>query len=206
MSMTLTRTLNEIKLLDKKINRFSDSGVLWLAVSKNGKIPGVQDLSQMKSTVDANKQKLQDLINRRNSLKKALLEANNRITVTVAGKEYTITEAIDRKAFVNTERYIFNQINHQVVTTKGNFENEQTRLDEKVDRTVAQALQGDGKKDPTVVAGIEKSVRDNLKIALEDPSDVAKWVEDTLNEIEEFSNEIDFILSEANAKNEIEVD
>ena len=204
-TMTLTRTLNEIKLLEKKINRFSDSNVMWLSVSKNGQINGAQDVAKLKSTVDGNKQKLNDLIDRRNTLKRKLLEANNTITVTVSGKTYTIAEAIDRKAFISTEKYIFSQINHQVINVKNMFEAEQSRLEQKVENTVAQALQGDGRKDPTVVAGIEKSVRDNLKIAIEDPSEIAKWVEETIAEMDEFENEIDFTLSEANAKNTIEV-
>jgi predicted transcriptional regulator len=204
-TMTLTRTLNEIKMLEKKINKYSDSSVLWLSVSKNGQVSGVQDLAQMKSTVEGNKQKLNDLIDRRNELKKKLLEANNSITIDVAGKTYTIAEAIDRKSFIYTEKNIFSQIKRQVVGVKTIYDQEQARLDQKVENTVAQALQGDGRKDPTVVAGIEKSVRDNLKIAIEDPANIEKWVEDTINEIEEFENEIDFTLSEANAKNTIEV-
>jgi hypothetical protein len=202
--MTLTRALNEIKLLEKKIARFSEPNVMWLAVSKNGKISGVQSIDQLKSTVEANKQKLNDFITNRNDLKKKLLEANNKITVTVSGKTYTIAEAIDRKAFITTEKHIFSTLNHQVIMARNAFDVENQRLDEKVERTITQALGGDGKKDPAVVEGIEKSVRENMKIILEDPAKVADWVAKTLIEIEEFENEIDFVLSEANAKNTID--
>jgi len=202
--MTLTRALAEIKLIEKKIARFSDSSVIWVGLSKNGKIHNVSDLAKMKSTVDSNKQKLIELITRRNTIKHKLLEANNRVTVTIKEKTYTIAEAIDRKAFIETEKRIFAQINNQIVTVNNAFAIESAKLDEKVQNTINSALGGDGKKDPAVVDGINKSVRDNNQLQVEDPSSVIEWVKATIEDFEDFETEIDFKLSEVNSKTEIE--
>ena len=206
MEMTLTRALNEIKLLEKKIAQYSGTDVTWIALSKNGVIGDKNTIDELKKVVSSNKKSLNDLINRRNKIKKALLKANNEITLTVAGNTYTIAEAIDRKNFIFTEKTVYKSIKLQVTQTLNDFEYQQKMVDDKVERTIAQALQGDGKKDPTVVSGIEQAVRDNLKFKIEDPEHVIEWIDNIMEEVTEFENEIDFTLSEVNATHKIDVD
>lgn len=206
IEMTLTRALNEVKMLEKKIYDLTNSGAKWVALSKNEKVQSFQDIAAFKAYVLANKQSAESMISRRNTIKSKLLEANNKTTVTIAGKVYTIAEAIDRKAFLQAEILLLNQIRHNVAQTSAEFDMEQRKLDEKVQVLVSTALQGDGKKDATLVAAIEKNYKDNNRIVVEDPASITSWVQSRVEEVSEFQNEIDFVLSEINAITKIVVD
>jgi hypothetical protein len=199
MELTLTRALNEVKLLEKKIEKYSLSNATWVAISKNGKI-GEHDVNVLKSNADANKQSLVDLILRRNKIKRSILKANNETILNVSDESYTIAEAIDLKNFILIEEKVFRNIRRHISDVEFDYERRMQELDNLVERTVNQTIQSDGKKDASVIAGIEKYVRDSNKISLEDPSKIKEWVDIKLEEIEEFKNEIDFSLSEINAK------
>jgi len=203
--MTLTRALNEVKLLEKRINKYNSDDATWVAVSKNGKIGTNTDVNILSSIAKENKQSLTDLIKRRNSIKHKILNANNSTTIKVANEEYTIAEAIDMKNFIETERDVYRTIKMQIHRTEREYIIKCEEVDNLVERTVSQTLQSDGKKDASMVAGIEKYVRDNNKIVLEDPAHITKWVDERLEYVENFINEIDFSLSEINAITKIEV-
>jgi len=205
MEMTLTRALNEVKLIEKKINKYSTPNATWVAVSKNGKI-GNSDVDTLTKIVKENKQSVSDLISRRNRIKHKIITANNEATLTVASQTMTIAEAIDLKNFINIERDIYRTIKIHINDTEREYERKKQDVDNLVERTVAQSLQSDGKKDANLISGIEKYVRDNNKIALEDPANIREWVDKKLEYVDEFISEIDFCLSEINAITKIEVD
>ncbi len=206
--MTLTRALNEVKLTEKKIAGLTDKMTGWTIITKNGKITSSKydNLDQFESTVKTNKDKVNTLIDYRNKVKRALIAANNITQVTIGGKTMTIADAIDRKAFATTELNLYRKISLDVKNTQNQFDAEQRKVDMKVDDLINTALEGDGKKDPEVVKGIEKSVRENNKFVLEDKNKITQWVETSIEEVEEFLNEVDFVLSEVNAKTTIEID
>ncbi len=206
--MTLTRALNEVKLTEKKIAGLTDKMTGWTIITKNGKITSSKydNLDQFESTVKTNKDKVNTLIDYRNKVKRALIAANNVTQVTIGGKTMTIADAIDRKAFATTELNLYRKISLDVKNTQNQFDAEQRKVDMKVDDLINTALEGDGKKDPEVVKGIEKSVRENNKFVLEDKNKITQWVETSIEEVEEFLNEVDFVLSEVNAKTTIEID
>jgi hypothetical protein len=203
--MTLTRALSEIKMLDNKIKSFNNSTKEWVTVSKNGTIKGYQDLAGFKSNVQSNKDKLEDLISRRNEIKRALIVANNTITISLGGKSYTIAEAIDRKGFLATEKATFNSINVLILKSKAVLEAEDKNLDRKIEETINRTFDGDGKKDADLIKGIEKNLRDSNKFELVDPVGIQSWIETKLEEIVNFETEIDFSLSEINSQNYVTI-
>jgi len=207
MEMTLTRALNEVKLIEKKIMKYAGSDLTWVSISKNGKIgPRAIDAQKLESVVKENKSSFVDLVTRRNMIKRRILTANNSTTLTVDGVMYSIAEAIDLKSFIETEKIVYRTMIAQIRNVDANFVDQQEAVDDLVERTITNALQGDGKKDPTLVSGIEKSVRDNNKIVLEDPCGIREWATNKLESVDTFLNEIDFSLSEINATTKISVD
>lgn len=93
-TMTITKALSELKLLDKRI---SDEicKTQFCAANKH-----FQRTLNGKSITDAKKDmlsvynKITDLINRRNGIKKALTLANATTSVTINGQKMSIAEAI----------------------------------------------------------------------------------------------------------------
>jgi len=206
--MSLTRALNEVKMTEKKISQLNAKNNGWLTITKNGKLQNsmFDNLDQFKAGVKKDKQRLKDLVTYRNEIKSKLLIANNSTTVTVNGEDMTIAEAIDRKAFSGVLVQQYRAIKGEVDTVIREYEYEMDALDTKVENTINKALEGDGKKDPAVIKGIEDSVRENNKIILEDPSNIRKWIEEQFEATAEFLNEVDFCLSEINAKTTITVE
>jgi len=206
--ISLTRALNEVKLTEKKIQAVNAKNKGWIVTTKNGKLQNAQfdNIEQFNASVKADKQKLKDLIKYRNDVKSKLLTANVVTTIIIAGETLTIAEAIDRKNFASTEMYLYRDMNRDVDMAVNMFETQQTDLDTKVEVTINKALEGDGKKDPAVIKGIEDSVRANNKLVLEDKNNMRTWITDKMESLSEFLNEVDFSLSEVNAKTTIEVE
>jgi len=101
--LTLTRALNEVKITEKKIAQINEKAKGWTILTKNGKIVSsrFENLEQFNSHVKSNKDKVTSLIAYRNTVKRALLAANNTTVVSIDGVDMTIAEAIDRKAFAD---------------------------------------------------------------------------------------------------------
>ena len=96
-TMNVHQALAELKMIDKRIEaavRATD----WVAVNKhsNTKIGGVTE-KEWCDDVKSKYQKVQDLIRRRDAIKRAVVNSNAVTKVVVAGVEYTVAEAIDKK-------------------------------------------------------------------------------------------------------------
>ncbi len=148
------------------------------------------------------------LITKQIKLKRAISDANNKYKVNIIGKEMTITEAIFYKKTIYYKELLKTRISkEQNVFLKINDNNEKT-LTENANSLAVQTLAGTNKKipDPEVISAFYTTLRENGKLSLIDPIDSTKKIEQLTKEIDDFKKEIDYILSEANAKNEIEVD
>ena len=95
--MSIHQALVELKTLDKRIESAIREGE-WVVANKhsNGKIGGV-DLKDFVEDVKARHQKVTSLIARAEAIKRAVVNSNAVTNVTIAGKEYTVAEAIEMK-------------------------------------------------------------------------------------------------------------
>ena len=95
--MTVHKALAELKIIDDRIHKAVHNSV-FVYSCKNGidKVDGVP-VSDFKKDINSNYQKVTNLINRRNAMKRAIVLSNAVTKVTVGDKEYTVAEAIDMK-------------------------------------------------------------------------------------------------------------
>ena len=96
-TMNIHQALVELKTLNKRIESAIREGE-WVVANKhsNGKIGGI-DLKDFVEEVKSRYQKVTDLIARAEAIKRAVVNSNAITKVTIAGKEYTVAEAIDMK-------------------------------------------------------------------------------------------------------------
>jgi hypothetical protein len=96
-TMTVHQALAELKMMDKRITAAIQEPE-WVVTNKhsNTKIGGVAVKDWM-TDIQSKYRKVLSLIARRDAIKRAVVNSNAVTKVVVAGVEYTVAEAIDRK-------------------------------------------------------------------------------------------------------------
>ena len=96
-TMNIHQALVELKALEKRIEAAIKEGE-WVTANKhsNGKIGGI-DLREYMENIKSRHQKVTSLIARTEAIKRAVVNSNAVTKVTIAGKEYTVAEAIEMK-------------------------------------------------------------------------------------------------------------
>jgi hypothetical protein len=200
---TLTEALQELKLLTKRI----DSTI------RNTQFCGTlrsEDLKNKdlvcKDTV-ANFQSINDLIERRSKIKSAIMQANAVTSVEIAGKVYTIAEAISTKEFISEkQRLLETMINQRATTTNliTSYNNDRQR---KIDALIISSFGRDSsqKNNSEDISSITDMYIKKNFVEFVDPLKVDEKIKELEKEIDEFKHQVDYKLSYINAITKITV-
>lgn len=202
MDMSINRALSELKLLNKKIadktNRLEVAG-------------GMQKVEEgvKKTFVDtatANIQSIRDLIERRNVIKSLIVASNAETYVTVGTKSMTVAQAIERKTSIELEKDLNRRMREQYYGHKSNIEKHNDQCRGKADKQAEAALGAATEGDKGLqYKAIFDAYYDSNKAELLAPEGIEAQIENDQDSIDEFENEVDFILSESNTKTLITV-
>lgn len=194
LNMSITRALAELKTLDKRINKLTTEAnfVTWNVVGRNSTV----NVDDAKSRF----QSITDLIQRYNNIKNEIIKSNNKTTVNIAGKTYTVMEAISRKSSINYDSQILDRLKDQrrdVLDNISRHDNEvQSKLDNLLENSFKNNKDGNGETD---IATITDAFLKSNKAVYIDPLGVEKVIEKLEASVELFTKEVDFTLSESNA-------
>lgn len=197
-TITLTRALSELSLLDKKIKK----AISFVAVKV--KKPGSPVPEEFTKEAKANYQSVKDLIIQRDKIKRALVLANANTQVQVAEKSYTIAEAIERKSSISYEKDLLKLLKQQLAKAKADVEVTNNNLTTRLDALVSQYL-GSEKKDTAEALSFRQVFREKEEAVLVDPLNLDVNLDKMENEIEAFEAEVDNALSEINAVTRIDI-
>lgn len=208
-TMTVTRGLAELKLLNDRINSKIGGSLLVLPNKKsNKKINGTYTIEEFSQNAKGQYQSIKDLIERRKKIKSAIVDSNSKTIVNVAGKEMTVAEAIERKESIQFEKDLLSHMTSQYnrSVSKMNTENEKVQL--KLDELLNTSLGKEGKQKASEdeINIISRPYLDQNELVLVNPLEIHKEIEKLKEEIEQFEMEIDFTLSESNTITKIEID
>ena len=205
MQISLTRLLNEIKVTDAKINS-TVRGKSFIANGVGSKLPtGYSSKDELETQLKSNFQSVKDLLIHRSKLKSLLVNANATTTVVVAGETLTIAQAIERKRTIALEKEFLHALNQQFTSISNAVTNHNTKVDQQID-TQLQALFGKDRKVSTEEAeAVSVPYRKQNEAIVIDPLNLRVEIEKLQNFITQFESEVDFILSEANARTLVEV-
>jgi len=199
--MTVARALVELKTLDKRITK----GVSELELVKVRRKDDKWDVQDFSRKAQIQLQSTLDLIDRRDLLKRKVIQSNATTKVTIAGKEYSIAEVIDRKQTLRYRRTLVEHLRLQRQTAK----NLNERLTEEVRVRLHSLIEKDFAKDSKSnldnIGGIQKSYMEANKVELVDPTSIDSVISRVEDSISEFEKEADLILSESNALTKIDV-
>ena len=212
-TMTVHKALAELKTIDSRIDKAIMEGTYVLANKhSNEKINGIS-VADFKERMRASHQKVTDLINRRNAIKRAVVLSNAQTKIKVGNEEYTVAEAIDAKNHgmefkTNYARVLSSQnMNAQDVMNRNSGEALERKAEQHV-LAVIQAQPKDSKMsaDSDAMKALRKAYIENNAYDLIDPLNVTKLIADMIDEVNEFNTEIDAALSCSNALTVIEIE
>ena len=201
-TMNIHKALSEVKILNNRIiGKISECQFCVANKVTNKTIKG-KSIDEWKNSVQDNWTSITTLINRRNALKQAISKSNASTEVTIAGKVYTVAEAIEMKqygmdyynALLNELRNDFSEANRSV---------EKTNTDADIKATdYAQNCVGSDKSNTESLREIEKirtAYYDSHKAELIDPIDITNKIAELEEQISSFTSEVDSVLSVSNA-------
>ena len=209
--ITVTKALSDVKVLTDRIEKETGNlSVLGIKLkSKNvlkDKNVSVEDFAQ---EVKSKYQSVLDLIKNRDVIKSAIILSNAKTKVIIAGKEYTVAEAIDKKNRIELETYLLSCISNEYASKTKKVIDFNNKLEAQIDKEREIMLSGDNAKNKDIVATAEelaKAKRENNSVELVDSLNVEKLITELSNDIELFRAEVDQQLSISNATTLIEVE
>ena len=206
--MNIHQALVELKTLDKRIDAAINEGE-WVVANKhsNNKISGV-DLKDFAENIKSRHQKVISLIARAEAIKRAVVNSNAVTKVLIAGKEYTVAEAIEMKnnGVERKKKLIFrlhtDYTHAKAMADRANGAELERRADEYI-RTMLGTTDIKG-----MTEEVQRMREDFIKaqtVELVDPIGVLKQMELLNEEITAFETNVDAALSVSNALTNIEV-
>lgn len=208
--MSVTRALAELKRIDERLQRdIYASTFVAVTVGKeaNRKMASGNDTpdkvsASIQSSVDA----LDSLMNQRSKIKAAIVASNAKTMVTVGNREMTVAEAIELKSTVSTKSTLVQVMQQQFNAATANVQALNAKLDAQIEQNLSTIYGSEKSKiDATTYDLVAKPQRNLKEAALLDPMKIAEKIKALEDEISLIKTELDYALSEVNAKTEIEV-
>ena len=201
---TLTRALAELKLYDSKISKAINE-LKPVSYSINNIVTDYrQTPKEFIETYNSQMQSISDLRNNKVLLKNALMKANSETLIKIGNKEYTIVEALNRKADIRTEQQLINVMKQHLnnAISKSNI------IKDNIEVNIENAINSKSSSSSNQSKDYVQNIRDsyaNQMPELVNADVVEKLIKEKELEIEEFVSEVDFVLSEVNATTKIKV-
>lgn len=204
--MTVHKALAELKIIDNRIsNAMRERNFVVANKHSNAKINGI-GVSEFCEQIKSAFQKTNDLIARRNAMKRAVVLSNARTEVTIGGKVYTVAEAIDMKNHgVELLADMVNKMRTDYMNAQRAADVENRSLDSRADEHVKNLYSGSDTKNPSEeMKKTRAEFMASQVVELVDPLKIKEEIDKLSAEIDAFMVEVDAALSVSNAITEIE--
>lgn len=208
--ISITRALVELTRLGERITQATSAGIyVSRTQGKNDKRKVVNSNVSVQDTeklIQASFDKVESLVRNREALKAAIVLSNATTKVVVAGREMTVAEAIELKTSITYKQCFLNALRAQYVNTKNLVEKENATLEAEINKLLTTAYGSDKTKiEPSIVSSISDPQLAAKQQELLDPSGIEAKIQKLDEEVSAVKSELDFVLSESNARTEIEV-
>lgn len=204
-TMNIHKALVELKTLESRITK-GISGAAFIAANKhaNTKIGGKNIADYCEDIKDAYKS-INDLIRRRDAIKRAVVLSNAVTKVTVGGVEYTVAEAIDMKNHgVEFLRRLLSKMSSDYATAQRVCDINNAKLVDDANAHVVRTFSTTDLKNAGDMVNTERDRYIELNTyELVDPLKVKDVVDALEKQVNSFLSEVDAALSTSNATTEI---
>ena len=209
--MSVTRALAELKRLDDRLNRMATDQSIFVSVAvgqgDKQKVLGVSDTVQnMISQIQSNRDRVNSMIEMRAKIKAAVVASNAVTKVKLGAREMSVAEAIELKKSIDIKRNMLATYRRQVIQANALVVKQNAALEAQIETNLATIYGNEkGKVDASMFEAIAKPQREQKEASLIDPIKINDLIKSLEEEISLVETELDFTLSESNAKTEIDV-
>ena len=202
--MTISRALNEVKMLDARIEKEIGSAVFVDAYQKKSqKLIRIQiSKSDFEKNALAKYDKVTDLIKRRHACKASILKSNATVTVTIKNKTYIVIDAIERKRAIELDKMFLQKMKSEHSDIANILAVNESQLKEQISKMMSDVLASD--RSESSVKEVSKIVREDNELTIVDPLSIKQKIDDLDSKIDGFLNDVDYALSESNATTKIQ--
>ena len=199
--ISITQGLAELKLLDKRLNKGLDGLVLMAVRTKT------RDVDSEKLHANASRQvtSYNDLVKRRDTIKRAIVLSNSKTFVKVGDWAGTVAEAIEQKSSITYKQRLLEKMKEQYTLFTNECNEEKEKATSRLDRLLSSELGKDVKTNPETVVALTASFEIHNKVELLDPFDIKTAISQLSDSIDSFTTNVDWVLSESNGKTMITV-
>ena len=209
--ISVTRALVELKRLDERISKAISGGQFvarTIGRDNHKKVVGsTASVTETEQKIQGSFDKVQSLIANREAMKSAIVMSNAKTMVTILGKTVSVAEAIELKSTVGFRTQYLNTMRQQLTSERNQVDKSAILLDAEIETSLNTLYGADSKK---IDAETLKSVSDVKKNQKEQALLDSGKIEDKMAAVEadilNLSSELDFVLSESNAKTVISVE
>jgi len=197
--ISVSQALAELKLLRKRIQNATKDSVFTVVKKKRDLL----DVAKFSVEASASYQSYKDLLTRYNSIKAAIVFSNATTTVSIAGIEYTVADAVERKKTIEMEKEMLKTMKHQFEMTKMEYDRHVASENTRVERLIQTELGKESKTNVEVITQLSETFLAQNKAEIVDPLNLAKEIATLNKAIEDFETKVDWVLSESNGKTTI---
>lgn len=211
MKLTITRALNEIKLLKSRYqNQVRE--LAPIAVQHGLKLRSPYSSykpEDFASQVKPSMQSVEDLWSRIIEIKTKIDQSNMTTIVKIGTSEMTVQEALVMKNFISEKELLLSKLKNCLRSARAEYDCALEDNRKKVERTVSENTAATGNGSAKVDPDLEKRAIDQVEnlynVKFIDPLSLESLVKQLETEVEEFKNNVDFALSESNSTTFIEI-
>lgn len=207
MQITLAEGLVQLKRTGERIQK-KIMALDTVAGTVGGKMAEMTiSETDFRKNAKADYQSIRALIKRRGAIKGAIVLANATNFVNVGGVKMSIAEAIERKQSIAFDKALLMKLREDHAGIISWHKAEREIFDRKVSDTTARVYGSTEKVDPADggVAAIIDTLKAQYSPAIVDPLEIDKVIRELTEEIDQFEQEIDIALTEANVRTTIEI-
>ena len=202
-TISIARALVELKTLDSRINKITNQ-TQWIIFKTKNKNSNYSEEEFKKSTL-SEFQSLNDLILRRDNLKNAIMKSNSVVEVELGGNKMTVSQAIEYKKTIDYKKKLLDTLKRQRQSVTIEYESHKQRVQNKIDDNIRVICGKDSKPDETVIKSVSEGITKGDPIEIFDPIGLDKVIKEMETSIEDFTANVDYVLSESNALTTITV-
>ena len=202
-TLSITRALVELKTLDNRINKAITSNTFILCKTKNRNYQVLED--EFKKNTQAEFQSINDLVARRAQIKNAIVKSNAKTEVEVAGLKMTVSEAIEYKQVIRYKQELLEILKRQRQMVTIDSEAHRQRVQAKIDDNIKIICGKDTKADVQTIQSVTDGIMKGDPVEVYDPLNLDKVIKELEVSVDEFSANVDYVLSESNALTAITV-
>ena len=198
--LTVTRALAELTTIKKRVEKLTNN-TTFIGTRTTG-----QAWKDFQPETRANWQSINDLQNRYNNIKFAIIRSNAETRVTVSSMDLTVAEVIVMKECMTQKKTLLLSLRQQRDRTTRGVELHEKEVQKQLDRLLEGLCKGhDGNRDQKQITDVSETYRKNNRCEVVDPINLDKEIEALDRAVDSFNGEVDFVLSESNALTKIDL-